>query len=483
MTFISGAFYIFLVLIVVLYYCLPMKDRWWLLMFASIGFYAYSCKQHLYQFIIFVFLVLSSYFFAQVVQKVSETNKFRKWILGVFIAIDILPLFFFKEGNLIASLLKHPLDISIIAPLGISFYTLQIIAYLSDVYMGKIVPQTNIAKYVLFVSFFPQIIQGPIPRYKQLDTQLYEGHRFDEQQFVKGFMLIIWGFFLKLMIADKAGIVVDQIFADQQIYTGLYVLVGGGLYSIQLYADFLACVSIARGVAELFGIELLNNFNHPYFATSVKDFWKRWHISLSTWLKDYIYIPLGGNRKGKVRKYINIIVTFTMSGMWHGAGYKYVFWGIIHGMYQIFGEILQPLMRKADQVLSLREGSKVKTDIQIVITFFLVMCDWIIFRASSLKTGLYMLKSMFTHFNPWIFFDDTILDFGLDWKEYSVLCISILILYKVGKLQEKMNIREAVLRQPLFIRWTIYAAAIMIIVLCGTWGVGYDSKAFIYGGF
>lgn len=483
MTFISGGFYLFLVLTVVMYYCLPMKVRWCLLMFASIGVYVYSCKYHVYQIAIFGFLVISSFFFAQIISKVSGENRLRKWILGTFIAIDVFPLLFFKEGSLIATAIRHPIDISIIAPLGISFYTLQIIAYLSDVYRNKIVPQKNFGKYVLFVIFFPQIIQGPIPRYEQLSTQLYEGHKFDERQFVKGFMLIVWGFFLKLMIADKAGIIVDQIFSDQQTYIGLYVLVGGILYSIQLYADFLACVSIARGAAELFGIELVNNFNHPYFATSVKDFWRRWHISLSMWLKDYIYIPLGGNRRGKVRKYLNIMVTFAVSGMWHGAGYKYVFWGMVHGVYQIVGEVLQPLKKKTDKILNLREGSRAKTDIQIVITFFLVMCDWIIFRASSLKTGLIMIKSMLTKYNPWIFWDDSLLDLGLDWKECFVLFVALLVLYRIGKLQEKMNIRDAVLRQPLFIRWGIYTVAITIIVLFGTWGMGYNSKAFIYGGF
>ena len=297
--------------------------------------------------------------------------------------------------------------------MGLSFFTMQVLAYLIDIYKGKIEPQRDFLKYALFLSFFPQILQGPIPRYEQLQHQLVEGHRFDETEFTKGFMLIIWCFFLKFMIADKAKIVVDTIFGNPEIYSGFFVLVGGTLYSIQLYADFLSCTTLAQGVSQMFGIHLAENFNHPYFATSIKDFWGRWHMSLSFWLRDYVYIPLGGSRHGTLRKYLNIIATFFVSGIWHGNGLNFVFWGMMHAFYQISGDLSRGARDSFVELLGIPRDSGARKSISRICTFFLAMTAWIMFRAASLPQGLLMLKSMFTTYNPWIFFDDSLLRLGL----------------------------------------------------------------------
>jgi len=333
------------------------------------------------------------------------------------------------------------------------------------------------------VSFFPQIIQGPIPRYKQMEEQLVEGHKFNETNFVKGIHLIIWGFFLKLLIADKSAIVVNTIFDDYMNYSGFYILVAGVLYSLQLYTDFQACVCITKGVAQLFGINIVDNFMHPYMSKSVKEFWQRWHISFSSWLRDYIYIPLGGNRKGKIYKYRNLIITFVISGMWHGNGIKFILWGVLQAVYQILGEILSPLKVKLYKILKISKTSVISEIIETLITFYCVMLAWIIFRANGTIVGLKMIFSMFGTFNPWIFFDDSLFELGLCIKEWSVLICSISLGIAVSFLQRKIIIRDWILQQHIVLRWIIYIVAIVVIWVFGTYGFGFESKDFIYGGF
>ena len=297
-------------------------------------------------------------------------------------------------------------------------------------------------------------------------------------------MLILWGFFLKLCIADKAAVIVNAVFDNYPTYKGMFVLVAGVLYSFELYTDFLACTTFAQGMSGMLGIEIIDNFNHPYFAESVKDFWRRWHISLSSWLRDYIYIPLGGNRKGKIRKYLNLMITFAISGIWHGAGYKFLFWGLLHSTYQIFGEILIPIKKRVERFLFLNEHSKVNRIIKIIITFNLVMVAWIIFRAESLKTAFSMIKSIFTVRNVWILTDDSIFELGLEWKECIVLIICLFILLAVSYFQEKgVQIRDRVLGLTLPFRWTVYIGTIIFILIFGTYGYGFDAQSFIYGGF
>ena len=307
-----------------------------------------------------------------------------------------VPLVVTKNGDFVLKSLLHRKSYPWIVPVGMSFYTLQMISYLVDIFRGKIKAQRNLGKFALFVTFFPQVVQGPIPRYEQLGNQLYEGHPFEEKEFCKGLQLIVWGFFLKLMIADKASIVVNQVFDHWKAYQGCYVLVAGVLYSIQLYTDFLSCVCLSKGVAELFGIHLADNFRRPYLAESVKEFWGRWHISLSSWLRDYIYIPLGGIRE-----------------------------------------------------------------------------------------GIAMVYKMITVYNPWIFFDDSLLRLGLSWKEWGMLGISLWVLCKVEQTQEKevLDVRDRILRQPLALQWGFYLAAVAFIMVFGTYGFGFNAADFIYGGF
>lgn len=479
MIYISLKYYALVLVALLLYYIFPVKLRWLVLLAGNIAFYVAFYKTGWW---IFLGTIIFSYAVTLLMDKLfTKTRKavFIAGILGV-----TLPWLVLKNSNFIVDELLGRDPIQWIVPLGISFYTLQIIGYMADVYMKRISPEKNIAKYILFVSYFPQLIQGPIPRYGQLQHQLVDGNRFDEEKIVKGFQRIVWGFFLKLVIADKAAVIVNTVFDNYPAYSGAYIWLASFLYSIQLYADFLACTTLARGVSGLFGIELMQNFERPYYALSIKDFWRRWHISLSTWLRDYIYIPLGGNRKGKARKYINLLITFFISGMWHGAGFKFLVWGIIHAVYQIIGELTYDLREKLYDICGIRPDSKKKKWIKLTGNFLLVNFAWIIFRANTLRKGTQLIYNMVTEFNPWVLLNNRLFTLGLAWKEMLILGIGIYILHKVGVYQEEgRSVGDRIFDQPLLIRWGVYLTAIVGIILFGTYGFGFDAQDFIYGGF
>lgn len=478
MTYLSITFYLFVAAAVLLYYILPLKYRWLVLLFGSLFFYWRAMGSGAGLAVILV-TVMAAYGAGLLLERWKN-----KVILTGAVLLMVLPWLCVKNGNYILEILLHRNAVNWIVPVGISFYTLQVISYLADIYRGRIAAQKNPARFILYVMFFPQIVQGPIPRYDRLAHQLYDGHRFDERTVVGGFYRILWGFFLKLMIANQAARFVDCVYESYQIYVGCYVLVAGILYSIQLYADFAACISISKGVANLFGIELADNFHHPYLAVSVKDFWHRWHMSLSEWLKDYIYIPLGGSRKGRVRTYINLALTFLVSGIWHGAGMRFLVWGMIHAAYQIIGDLTRKIQRKAAKFLRLEESEGAALWIRRGWTFLCVMTAWILFRAESLTKGLKMLWSMFRVRNLWIFTNDSLLTMGLEWKEWVILGASVLILLVVSLKQEQgVSFSELIFRQPLYVRWVLYLAAAFGIMTFGGYGQGYDAQAFIYGGF
>lgn len=482
MTYVSLGFYFFLLLILLMYYIMPLRFRWIILLAGSIAFYAILSRDGFWLLLLTVLLSYSAGLLIGFLrEKYADLHRvLQRIVLLLSLLAVVLPWFLIKNGKFIFDSSAFEL----IVPLGISFYTLQIVSYLADVYQGKFHAQKNPAKYALFVLFFPQIVQGPIPRYAQLAEQLYTGHLFEEKKFVRGMQLILWGFFLKFMIADRAAVVVNTVFENPSEYMGCYVLTAGILYSIELYADFLSCVTISQGAAGLFGISLTDNFMRPYFAASVKDFWHRWHISLSEWLRDYIYIPLGGSRKGTLMKYVNLLITFVFSGIWHGSGYKFLFWGMMHAAYQIAGGLTVPLKNRLYQLLRLTQESGTRKLIQQIGVFFWVTLAWIIFRAESLRIGLQMIQNMFCTWNPWIFFDDSLLRLGLSWKEWCILTISILVLLCVDYMQEKgLHIREIILSKAVYIRWALYIAVVLCIMIFGVYGFGYQTQDYIYGGF
>lgn len=468
MPFLSLWFYFAVVLLLALYYGVPVRARWTVLLAGSLALYCCFSGMGI---LALGFTALASYATGRLLKK----GKGRRALLAMGIGLVLLP---FLGGRLF-----YREDLDFLRPLGIAYFTLQAIAYMADVYRGEIEPEKNLAKYMLFLSFFPQIVQGPIPRYRQLGWQFFQNAAFDEDKFTRGFQWILWGFFLKLMIADKAGIIVDTIFDNWEIYTGSYVLLGGILYNIQLYTDFMACVCMARGIASLFGIGLADNFNRPYFSDSVKEFWGRWHISLSSWLKDYVYIPLGGSRKGKARKWLHLSIVFAVSGIWHGSDLKYLAWGLLHAFYQIGGDLTKGIRKRAYGLLRIEETSFLADLLKKGTTFFLVALAFILFRADSLWAGGRMVLSLFTVYNPWILLNDSVFQLGLDIKECVILLLAILLLLTVSLQQRRLSVGQWLSEQHLLLRWAVYIIGILIIVVYGTYGFGFNAQDFIYRGF
>lgn len=388
---------------------------------------------------------------------------------GVFLALG--PLLIFKYYNFItdagASVLANigidiaPPGLNWVVPLGLSFYTFQALGYLWDVYYQKITPEKSFGNYMLFVAFFPQILCGPISKPGDLLPQIATPRPFEYTRAVKGLQLILWGMFLKLVLADRIGIYVDTVYNNYKFYSGSTCLLSSILYSFQIYGDFAGYSYMAIGVARLLGFELVYNFKRPYFATSVSQFWKRWNISLTTWLTTYIYIPLGGSRKGKFRTYLNILVTFLVSGIWHGANYTFILWGAIHGAAQCL-----------EKSLGLNKPAARKWWIlpRILLTFSIVALAWIFFRMPTISDATKVIAKIFTSTGQ-LFVDAPTLTY---------LAIAFIILLPTELLLEYKNQGfKAFLCRHSILRWSTYVFLTLIIALFGV----LDSSQFIYVSF
>lgn len=478
MSYTSWTYFVLVIFVFVLYYAVPKRAQWTVLLAGSTLFYYLAAGRDRKVCLVFVLTIAISYLGGLILEK----NRSRI-LRAVFLITSIGPLLLVKGNVFIGRYLPGGGLKTLIVPLGLSFYSLQIYSYLFDVYEERVEPQRNFFKYFLFVSYFPHIMQGPIPRYKDLKEQLFSGHSFDADRAVRGLQLVVWGFFLKYMIAEKAAVIVNTVFRGYRMYQGVFALIAGILYSIQLYADFLACVCMSRGISEALGIELAENFKQPYLSRSIQEFWRKWHMSLSSWLRDYVYIPLGGSRKGKMRKYVNLILTFLVSGAWHGNGYLFILWGLLHAVYQIMGDVLRPFNKRVKSLIGIRPDSVLEIYIDRCVTFFLVMLGWIIFRAESISASFTMIRSIFTVRNWWVLFDDSLLTLGLDWKNIFILILSIYIMFKVEAAQQRTVIRDRILEQPLVFRWLLYLTAVAVIIIFGSYGFGYNAADFIYKGF
>lgn len=370
-------------------------------------------------------------------------------------------------------------------PVGISFYTFQAIGYLVDVYRGDIQPEKNLFQYALFVSFFPQLVAGPIERSKNLLSQIHQLDtvRFDYSKFRSGFITMLWGFFLKMVIADNIAVLVDNVFDNWRVYGTVELTLAAVCFAIQIYCDFASYSTIAAGTAEMMGVCLMENFNTPYFSLSVKEFWRRWHISLSSWLRDYVYIPLGGNRKGTLRKYLNTVFTFLISGIWHGANWTYIAWGGVHGIYQVLEEgMVHPFLKKFNKTF------KVKTDVfsyklaQMFFTFILVDFAWIFFRANSVMDALGIIRRIFTKWNPWVLFNGSLYTLGIDIFDCHVLAAALMIVFFVDLVKRKKGIMlsDFLWNQNIWFEWISMLGLILLILVFGAYGPSYDAQQFIY---
>jgi D-alanyl-lipoteichoic acid acyltransferase DltB (MBOAT superfamily) len=311
--------------------------------------------------------------------------------------------------------------------------------------------------------------------------QLANPKKFCFEDVREGFLLMLWGFFLKIVLADRIAIFVDTVYGDYVTYPGMYLVVATMLFGIQIYGDFAGYSTIAMGAAKVLGIQLMENFDAPYLSTSVADFWRKWHISLTSWFKDYLYIPLGGSRKGKIRKYLNKMIVFLMSGLWHGASFSFVAWGGLNGLYQIIGEILQPVRDKLVTLLHLNRKSFGHKLIHIVGTFILVDFSWIFFRANQFMEAFDIIKSMAGVENQYILFDGSLYTCGLDDKNFRLMVVAIIVLLLADMCKAKgIKIREVIIQQDYWFRWIFIATAITLILVFGKYGPAYDASNFIY---
>ena len=489
MSYLSLSFAGLTLILCILYHALPKK---WnlsgiLLLLGSLVFY---CSFDLKYLIFLFFTALSTFLCALGIEK---HDKHKKKILilclciniGVWFAVKVLP-FTVNLTNVLLTFagIRYSFRLpAIIQPIGISYFTLQAIGYLVDVYRGKTKPEKSPWKYLLFITYFPAIVQGPISRYNELMPQLLNRKPFSFETMRKGLILILFGLVKKMVVADRLGIFVNACFDDYLSFSGAILYLAAVGYAIQLYMDFSGCVDICRGVSTLFNVELTNNFNRPYFATSVKDFWSRWHLSLSRWLKDYVYIPLGGNRKGTWRKYINLLITFLVSGLWHGAGFSFFLWGSLHALYQIIGEVTANFRIAIKQRIGIEAGSLSERIYQTVITFNLVTFAWIFFRADSLTDGILYLGQMFSNVNLFAL-TGKMFELGVSKNYFFVLLLHLFVFFTVELCTKNQETAiEGITKQHLIVRWFIYLVLIFDVLLLGVYGSGYDLSGFMYGGF
>ena len=322
---------------------------------------------------------------------------------------------------------------------------------------------------------------GPIERSKNLLKQLDKTYSFSYDRMREGLLLMLWGFFLKLVIADRAAIFVDTILKQTGQYGGLYIVAAVLLFAFQIYCDFFGYSVIAKGSAWILGFGLMDNFDAPYFSKSVAEFWRRWHISLGSWFRDYLYIPLGGSRKGKKRTYMNLMVVFLASGLWHGAAWSYLLWGGLNGGFQVISDVTKGIRKAIRNVLCIRENSFSHRLFQTVSTFFLIDFTWLFFRINGLKEALPVLKSVITGFNPWILADESLFQCGLDRRNFQLLLLSIGVLLAADYGKYKgVCIHKKILEQDFWFRWLVFAGGTLFILIFGVWGGNYDAKSFIY---
>ncbi len=487
MFFNSEEFMIFLPIVLLVYFILPKKIRYIWLLISS--YYFYMCWNAKYAILLFTSTILT-YTSALLIGKFEKT-KLKKIVVATCIILNLGILFFFKYFNFAFdtvqsafSLLNIQLNvpkIDVILPMGISFYIFQALSYTIDVYRGEVKPEKNVLKYALFVSFFPQLVAGPIERSKNLMKQLAEPKDFSFENAREGILLMIWGFFLKIVLADRTAVFVDTIFGDYASYTGWYIVIAAALFLVQVYCDFYGYSVIAMGTAKLMGINLMENFDAPFLSKTVGEFWRRWHISLTTWFKDYVYFPLGGSKKGKFRKHLNKLIVFGLSGLWHGANMTYVTWGLINGVYQIIGDELKPVRDKIVSVLHLNRESAGHVIIKTIVTFCLVAFSLIFFRAASMGDAFEMIKLMFSENNLWIFFDDSLYTCGLDRMNFTVMIVSLFILLFADIMKYRgIVIRDCIIKPDLWVRWLVVVVSIWLVALFGIWGPSYEAASFIY---
>lgn len=477
------------------YFVIPKRVRSIWLLLASYYFYMNWNPKYA---LLMAFSTLATYASGILIEKNDRTvnaKRNKKIILATCLVVNLGILAIFKYANFMIDTVDGifqvlhmnitPPRYNIVLPVGISFYTFQALGYIIDVYRGEINAEKNLPRYALFVSFFPQLVAGPIERSKNLLTQMREIENiklWNAKRITSGAILMVYGLFMKMVIADRVAILVNNVFDNFRMYGSVELILAAIGFSIQIYCDFGSYSMIAIGAAKIMGFHLMENFNAPYFAKSISEFWRKWHISLSTWFKEYLYIPLGGNRKGKKRQAVNLMIVFLVSGLWHGAEWSFVIWGGIHGIIQIVEKFLSPTMDKLIKKYNVKTNCLSWSLLQIVYTFSIVSFAWIFFRADTILEALRFIKRIFSYPNPWVLFNGGIYALGLDRVEMNILIVSLLflILADIIRYRKKITIDKFLMEQNLWFEWLVIIGLIWMIFIFGKYGSMFDAQQFIY---
>ena len=477
MLFNSLQFSLFFLIVVTVYFSLPHRFRWVLLLASS--YYFYMCWKPEYV-ILIMFSTMIDYFASRRMSIHPELKRRRKYLL-LSLTCNLSILFFYKYFNFLSDSVTEALQVvniyydapffQVLLPVGISFYTFQTLSYTIDVYKGRIPAERHLGIYALYVSFWPQLVAGPIERSKHLLPQLKQSYDFDYNRVTLGLRLMLWGLFKKVVIADQLAVYVNRVYNHVDSYQGIPLLLATFFFAIQIYCDFSGYTDMARGAAKVMGYDLMENFRRPYFAKSIRDFWQRWHISLSTWFRDYVYIPIGGSHHVKWRWYYNLLVTFLLSGLWHGANWTFVIWGALHGCYLIIENITGSFQSRIANRFCAGEYTFINRAIRISITMAMICFGWIFFRANSLADSYNVINKMFLITSS----DLGVCVIGL--PAFLGLFLLISILFAVDIVERKQSLEEIATELPLLIRWGAYIILFWAIVVAGVFGV---QQEFIY---
>lgn len=529
----SFSFLVFFGLLLIFYYILPKKTQWILLLFASILFYCLAGS--LFYFCFLASSILTTYAGAlllggewekqkawrstkaknslsreEIALQTKTFEKKRTIVFSFCLFFNLGILFVLKYSKLlvrtgagILSLFGLNLSIelpSLFLPLAISFYTFQILGYLINVYRGAYEPQKNLGKYALFACFFPQMVSGPISRYNELSETLYAPKSFDYTQVTFGLQRMAWGFFKKLVISERMAVIVNTVYGDYTTYRGTYIIVATIAFAFQLYTDFGGCMDIAIGAAQALGIRVTENFETPYFSKNISEYWRRWHITLGTWLKDYVFYPLlktdafvslqdkckkkFGKKQGKkLSTYIGMFILWFTVGLWHGGAWKYIVGsGLLHWFYIVSGQVTEPFFKKIIERFRINTECFSFSLFQILRTFTLVCIGFVFFRADSFKVACKMLfYSLIPNFG--ILLDGSLFTLGLDVKDFGAGIIALLILFIVSLMHQKGSVRAKIAEQNIAFRWMLYYGLLFAVIIFGFYGAEYSASDFIYQQF
>lgn len=480
MLFNSFQFLLFFPIVTALYFMLRHNVRWFMLLAASCYFYMAFIP---YYILILALTIVVDYFAGIYIE--NSVGRRRKMYLWASIIVTCAILFVFKYINFFNDNFKMiggdswPFNhFNIILPIGLSFHTFQSLAYVVEVYRGNQKAERHFGIYSLYVMFYPQLVAGPIERPQNLLGQFRTKHNFDYDRVVSGLRLMLWGLMKKVLIADRLAVFVNEAYGDVNTYQGIPLIVAAYFFTFQIYCDFSGYSDMAIGAARVMGFDLMTNFRTPYFSLSIREFWSRWHISLSTWFRDYLYIPLGGNRVSKTRWYLNIFIVFMVSGFWHGASWTFIIWGALHGIYNVLSIALTPAVDKVHA----RLGDESKAGwllkgLRWFVVFHLVVLAWVFFRAPHISDAFAFLQNM-THISK---AQVGLHMFPIKEMEYLrefILCfLAVGTLFVVEYAQDKYKLSAIVNRQPVPVKWAVYFTAVFILLF---FGMFHSAQEFIY---